>query len=228
MPAPLVLPGNVAGVRSWLKADSISLANGAGLTSWPDSSGNNAPATATTGTPTFQANVQNGLPSVRFTGSQLMSLPSGFASGFTAGTIFIVIKAVADPPGAAATSGIWSFGSDTAGGTDTHYPYTDGTIYDDWGSTTRKTTVNPTPSLAQFNVYSVISAAGAWTSWLNNAQLYTTSSNTVGFPTSPLLGGGATVNFNGDIGEVLIYNSALSTADRASVFSYLKARWGTP
>jgi len=36
------------------------------------------------------------------------------------------------------------------------------------------------------------------------------------------------VSSAGDISEILIYDSALSTADRISVESYLKAKWGTP
>lgn len=34
--------------------------------------------------------------------------------------------------------------------------------------------------------------------------------------------------FDGDIGEVLIYPSSLSTGDRNTVEAYLKAKWGTP
>jgi hypothetical protein len=33
--------------------------------------------------------------------------------------------------------------------------------------------------------------------------------------------------FNGDIGEIIIYNSALSNTDRAAVEAYLTSKWGS-
>ena len=44
------------------------------------------------------------------------------------------------------------------------------------------------------------------------------------------VGGKFSINaaFNGWIGEVLVYDGALSSGDRATIEEYLKAKWGTP
>ena len=40
--------------------------------------------------------------------------------------------------------------------------------------------------------------------------------------------GGAAVPYQGSLGDLLIYDSALSATNRQAVEAYLKAKWGTP
>jgi hypothetical protein len=42
------------------------------------------------------------------------------------------------------------------------------------------------------------------------------------------IGTGFGTFWNGDFGEILVYDAALSNADVNRVRAYLKARWGTP
>ncbi|HYG73957.1 MAG TPA: right-handed parallel beta-helix repeat-containing protein [Planctomycetota bacterium] len=89
----------LAGMLLWLKADAINLAPGTAIASWVDSSGNNRHATnnQTPYQPVFVANVQNGLPSVRFDGQKFLRLPGGFNEFSTGMTAFTVVRAQATP-----------------------------------------------------------------------------------------------------------------------------------
>lgn len=59
-------PDSLSGLALWLKADALSLADGAAVGTWPDSSSNARNATVAQGTPTFETNELNGKPVVRF------------------------------------------------------------------------------------------------------------------------------------------------------------------
>jgi hypothetical protein len=223
-------PASISGLVAWFKADAISGKNdGDAISSWTDSSGNTNHAVQATGSlqPLYKTAIQNGKPVVRFDGTDDY-VQFGDASALTAGTGFIVAKANADPAAASTNAGLWHLGTHAA--TPTFYPFTDSNVYDAFGTDSRKSTGNPTPTLAAFNVYTVSSAAGAWTSWFNGTQHFTTATNTVSFPTDPKLGRGiaAGVALLGDIGEFLLYNSALSAGNRQAVEAYLKAKWATP
>lgn len=64
-------PGDVDGLYAWYDADAISgLNNGDPVSTWTDESGNARNQTQVdTARPTYQTNIQNGLPGVRFDGS---------------------------------------------------------------------------------------------------------------------------------------------------------------
>lgn len=75
--------GNSTFNRLWLKADDLSLANGARVTSWADASGNSLTAVANanpsldvTIQPQFVTPSRNGLPSVLFDGGDYLTLGS--------------------------------------------------------------------------------------------------------------------------------------------------------
>lgn len=149
-------------------------------------------------------------------------------STLTAGEVFIVVKLDADPPAADAQTGFWDIGSDT--NLADAIPFTDGVLYDSFGSTARKTTVNPTPSLATaFRLYNVVSVSGEWTSFLDGTQLFTTATNTVGFTTTTLLGrsaGGAVNSFlDGDIAEFILFPRKLSAGEKTQMKAYFASRY---
>lgn len=218
-------PADVAGLWTWLKADAVTgTSNGAALNTWADSSGNGRNATAGAGVPTYQTNVVNGQPAVRFNGiDTFYSLPS--MAALTAGTVFVVLKRNLDPPVDGNKTGLWVLGSDPT--LPTAWPWTDGIIYEQAGTTARKTTVDPGPSLASWGLYMVRSAANDWSSYLNGTQLFSTATNTVGFHASPRLGAHtATFLLDGDVAEFLLYSTAVSATDRDSIEAYLASKYG--
>jgi hypothetical protein len=176
--------------------------------------------------PTYKTNIQNGLPVVRWDGVD--DLMRQNVIGWSNLTVFIVVKVDNDPPGADAQTGFWVLGGS---GQATHYPYTDSNIYDDAGSTVRKSTGNPTLSLSSaFRIYTVKSTAGEWTSWIDGTQHFTTGTNTVDDdPGAGIISLGTNSNgdrLDGDVGEMLIYDAALSSTDREAVEAYLADKWG--
>ncbi len=214
----------MANLQLWLKADAITgLNDGDRVTTWIDSSGNSRDATQSVAAdkPTYKTNILNGKPVVRFAASntEFMNLPN-FLTGFGAGELFLVIKVNNDPP-ATGSGGVYDFGSEAAS---SHYPFDDGVIYDEFATTARKTTGNPTPTLAAWRLYNVSSQANEWTSRIDGTQFFTTATNTVGWSTTPKIGG-ETFFCDGDIAELLLYSAVLSASDRTAVKTYLAAKY---
>jgi hypothetical protein len=211
------------GPTIWLKADlgTGQTVDGTNVTTWSDQSGNGNNATASATPPVYKTNIQNGLPIVRAANvGDYFTLPS--LASLTAGTVFIAVTG----NNSTTSSGLWGIGT---AGDETLYRYgPNGYIYDDFGTNSRKQTV--VQDVSGFNIYEVQSVAGAWTNWFNGNQLYTTASNTVSFSSTPwIFRANSTFHgFPGDVGEFILYSTALSTADRQSVETYLKAKWATP
>lgn len=210
----------------WLNAQNGVTISGSGVSTWADQSGNGNDANQTidSARPTNPANIVNNQPSIQFDGNNnLLNLPD-FASGFSAGETFITIQVVNDPIPTAATGGLWDFGADNAAMT--RFPWTTGVIYDEWGTTSRKTTVNPGTPLTQFNIYNVSSIPAEWANRLNGVQLFTTNSNIVGFQTDPVIGfsaNGSGGHLEGNLPEMIIYNNGLTLVERILVENYLSA-----
>lgn len=134
---------------------------------------------------------------------------------------WLVIKTPIDPPTIAIKTVPWSSGNIGASGH--HYPFTDGIIYEGYGTTVRKTTVNPTTTLAQFNIYNVSSKANEFVNRLNNSTLFSTTTNTVGFSATLEIGGQSNINhfFDGWIKAYLHFSTVLTTENRTKVFRFL-------
>lgn len=226
------MPLPTSGLILHLDADDLSgtLSDGDPVATWPDQSGlgNDAAQATAANRPVFKTGIINGLPAIRFGGlasDQYLIWASNPFSGATAGEIFIVLATVEDPPASSDNSGLWNISAHS----NAHYPYTDGVVYDNFGTTSRKTTGNPTQDLTEWHWYNVSSAAGAWTSRINGIQHYTTPSNTVAFDvSSPWLGkSGSIFNFRGDMAAVIAYDHVLTAQDRADVEDYITQRWFT-
>jgi hypothetical protein len=217
-------PDDIAGLVGWWKADSLSLSDNDAITTWPDSSGNGNTFAGAIG-PTYKTAIQNGLPVARFDGVD--DVLKTAALGWSNLTVFIVVKATADPAAVQNDTGLWRMSQ----GASTHYPFTDGVVYDGAGSDARKTVGNLASSLAAFRLYGVLSTAGEWTAYLDGVEVFTTGTNTVANPTGSApdmwLGHNDLGNpFEGDIGEMLVYDAALSDTDREAVETYLADKWG--
>jgi hypothetical protein len=157
----------------------------------------------------------NGRPSVNWDNFDYVDL--GNLSALTEGEIFRLVKKDADPP--VGQGFFWLFGTS---GSSSHVPYTSGTIYDDFGSNVRKTTVDPTPALTSWRLYSVYSAASDWASYLDGTQIYSTGTNTVAFNS------GAYFTSDGELntGEDILFSSKLSAPDRTIVFNDIETNYG--
>ena len=220
-------PSSITGLQVWLRADSYSLNDGDPIsTDWTDLSGNSR-APSPINTPTFRTNQVNGKPVVEFTSASneyFDSFNGWNPSGQTAGHGFIVIKVKNDPPAVDTASGLWYFGSTAL---DTHYPYTDSNIYDGFGSTTRQTVGDPTPSLATYRLYEVFSASNDWGALLDGASLFSTGTNTVGFNSAPRLGAdnSPAVFINGFVAEFFLYNKKLSAGEQSTIYTYISNRY---
>ena len=226
----LIIPVNsllpATGAAWWLRGDDIQL-NGSTVSQWNDKTGNGLHWTQGSAPlqPTWVASAINGKPGLSFSAAAQQELigPNLFALGFTAAETFIVFQINADPPATGAKCGFWRTESAASVAV---VPFTDGIIYDGFGSTIRKTTINPVPSLASPRIYSVITTSSEWTSALDGVQIYTTATNAVGWNTATRLGSSVTNWFDGVMCEWITYPAKLSTTDRAKTLAYLKSRYG--
>lgn len=227
------LPDTVSGLMLWLRADlgvfqdaafSTPAASGDPVGGLQDQSGNENHFTqATAGDrPVRQDGVVNGQSVLRFDGSN--HFLNGTMDTALAYNAFIVLKVDVDPPVDIAQSGLWCF---SPSADSVHWPLTETNIWETFGSTARRNTGDPATDLTQFNLYRVSSASGAYTTYLNGTQHFTTATNTVGMDTTPKLGQSiaATRHMDGDIAELLIYDSILSGANLAVVHAYINDRY---
>jgi hypothetical protein len=217
-------PTDLANLWTWLKSASGLTTSGGKVTAWADQSGSGHGATdpGNANNRLVVGATQNSIATLSGDATDFMNLPT--MVGLTAATMFCVAKKNNDPPGAASSAGpVFSTGTS---GTNTQWPFTDGVIYDGNGSNTRKTVGNPTPSLASYFVASIRSAANDYEFLLNGTSLVQLAVNTVAFSATPTIMSSGTSHFNGLVGEIIIYSTALSQANRQKVEGYLAWRWG--
>jgi hypothetical protein len=196
---------------------------------WPDISGNGRNATQGTAgnQPAIISGGLNGRQVRRFNGSTSRLEIGQFLSG--AATAFYVCKRVTDPAVSVGTTGpvLGDWGT-AAGSFGNHFPWTDGVIYDHFGTAARKTCGNPTVSLTSWRLISQLTAASDWRFYIDGSLFFSTDANNVAWRAGPKIG----VSYNysyyyyGDIAEILIFPTALSPADRLAVERYLGAKWG--
>ena len=216
------------GLSTWLRADSGVLKDGNNaISDWADSTGNGNDGTqnVTSAQPLYVANVINGKPVVRFDGSaSVLSLPN-FASTFTQGEVFVVVKNNSIGP---SVNSLWLLGDDSIWNPSA-YPGDDGTgsIWEIFGTRNQKNTGKPSQPLDQFNLYNVSSKTSEFVTRINGREHFRTTSNTVFFPSAPNLGGAVYSGFHlkGDIAEVLIFKRVLSQDERNSVDLYLNQKY---
>jgi hypothetical protein len=211
-------PTDISGCKLWLAADALGLSDNDPVGSWPDASGQGNDGSVQAGAfrPLFKTNQVNSKPIVRFdfTNTYTMTF-TNWMSGLSAATIFAVVKQTA-------SSGVLFQNWDNDGDTE-FYPFGDGNIYIGTGSTSRKSCGAPITPVTAFHIFGVITQAGGWELRLNDGVQFSTGSNTVGWNTSPEIGYNAAPS---DVAEVIVYDSALGSTDRASVIAYLNVKYG--
>jgi fibronectin-binding autotransporter adhesin len=228
------ISGSGIALQRWYDAADVGNggaqpANGSAVSTWSDKSGMLQDAvTVGTTAPTFVAKGINGLPAVQFGANSYLSFPTaGLASGADGSTIFVVSQLTSPLPGwdwmvaYGNAAGAQARGIGMTGGSQIDYT---AMFVDVQAPPTISTGV---PIIAD----AVFGGAGSSVVGFYN---YNGSSGSVSM--NPVLNTvltegniGKQVTFNeywaGQIGEVLIYNGALTDAERQAVETYLQRKW---
>ena len=231
---PIWSPRQLPHLVAWLRADALLSLNVQAILGWGDLSGNGNGCLGGGAQPLFNGGTVAGQPAVTFQAAnlQILQFVNSFAA-LTSAHLFCIFQKIADPPPVAAKGGLFLFGTSGVG---SYIDFTDGIIYDDSGSTTRKTAGAPVHTLAAPTLYEVLSAPGLWTDWVNGDQQFTTNVNTVSFPAGhgSKLGGSTDVGayLDGWIAEFILCGSTtvgagdpLSSGDVALLKKYLRDRY---
>ena len=214
-------PLPVANLRLWLRADVGAVSP---LGFWADQSGRGNNAVQTTGSlqPLVTVAALNGEPVVHFGDNSYLNLPDNLMTGAVAGDLLLVMRSTA-PEGA--YRGLLSLSA--AGGGD-WVPYGgDSNFYEGFGSSQRYGPFGVSPAWYQYGLYNLTAAPGEWTARLNDQVQFASTSNTVVFPSTGMLLGSSSEGalFEGDIAEVLLFDHALTDAERQSWETYLNAKY---
>ncbi len=173
----------------------------------------------------------NGLPTLTFSGAQYLS---GFNAAYLNGSAYTIFTVSAvNAAGNQYMLGTNHSGTDNQGlhfGYRTTNDFTLAQYANDLDYTTA-VGYNGTSEVAMDWAGKLDTTSGH-ALYFNGGSAVKTTPSTVGFnaqtSTDGILGAGYAFNnpFHGDIGEVLIFNSALSDAQRLAVDSYLQNKWG--
>lgn len=227
--------GIVAGAAAWWKADSLSLSDGDPVATWADSTGNGFDATqATSGyRPTYKTAIRNGLPVVRFTGSDAAKhhLESGVSASSAAVTMHAVVyhSSISNSLGtviASTSTGAWQIDLSNSGGL---------RLLRQYAANVGSSGAGTTPTGAWY-ILTARYGSGAWklrvngTSYSGSGSHTPSASRTVVMGRNPGAGaptaGPSNEWFGGDIGEAIYYHSALSDTDVQTNEDYLADKWG--
>jgi hypothetical protein len=222
-------PLSIGGLAMWLRADrGITLDTSNNVEEWDDQSAFGAIATQPTASsrPRYSLHQINAQPTVSFVAAAASLLQISTWPPLSGAHAFVVQQRIASPPTTASETGFWYLTGDQT--YVASVPFTDNHVYDNFGSTTRHLTPTVPSSMAQPNIYEVVSRAGIWSAAENGTVFFTSTGNSVSFASSPLLIGANTLGeyYDGDWAELIIYDHELSSQDRIDVLQYLAARYG--
>jgi len=217
----------------WLRGDDRVMASSK-VATWTDKSGNGRNYTQGTDANRPTVGTLGGQDAIVFSRAAATVLLGPSLSGLTAAHLFVVVAVDSDPPPPDSpgnnNTGAWQFSTTTFA---THFPLSDGVVYEQFGTSARKTIGNPTPSLAALRLYEVVSVAGEFTARLDGTQIYTTGTNTVEWRAVETSIGGSidvsgsagAVRMNGKIAEFIVYPSKRNATQLANVYAYLEDRY---
>ncbi|MDQ3130552.1 MAG: hypothetical protein M3Q99_07310, partial [Acidobacteriota bacterium] len=180
-----------------------------------DQSGNNNHEQILTGNslPTLEFNYFNERVARKLTNSYVNL---GNLSSFSEGEAHRLFKVSTDPPVGSEVGLFWNIGNS---GESKNFPFQDGNIYDDFGSTVRKLVGNPALPMTAWRLYSVFSAANSWQAFLDAQSLYSTTTNTVGFNSNSSLES-ARLMYDSDF---LLFDQKLTNSDRQKIWDNIEA-----
>jgi hypothetical protein len=225
------VPQRASNLLLWLRGDAGVVSSSGNVSQWTDQSqnGNNASQTTGSNQPTVVTNALNGLGTISFNGTnQWLSLASGFANFTQGASIFVVTKPTS------ITTGVrfLDFGN---GQTNNNISFreqasTGFSLYSYNGATASNVTSSTGLGTGSYQLLEAIhSGAG-------NATLYSNGAQTAQGNLSNINNVARTGNFigkdfntttflNGQIAEILVYNSALTNGDKAAIESYFKSKY---
>lgn len=196
--------------------------------------------------PNYQTNVIGGQPAIWFIAPftnggvryHYMQSSTGLSNAFdgkwTNGEAFIVVKVFRDPAPAGAgqnSNSFWRLNAANMAAPFQHYPWTDGTIYEPFGTSVRKDNIATTVKLTNWIIYNVVTRPGLYQIRQNGNLIYDSAVNTVAWRNDNYVLGASSIaqyQFTGWIAELLCYgNSELSVADRLQTMQYLTNKFGS-
>jgi len=147
----------------------------------------------------------------------------------TAAEIWVVLNA-----GASTNQSHWQFGGSGSG---SNYPFSDGKIYEDFGSVTRNSWT-PTMSINAWRIYRVANNGTTFQAWLDGVSQFTAAGQAFGWKSAPTLGSAVSgINWTGKMAEVLVRSQVSTTLEAGDITNYLRAEhlavpqysgWGIP
>ncbi len=212
----------------WLDAESmVSLSDDDPVATWYDLSGNGRDATQGTAAnqPLFKTGVQNGKPVMRLDGGNDVFNFDGTFLANSDYTIFIV-EARND------TAVNYLFGKTTGGPSNghLHLGYRDNTTFTHahWGNDYNMGVSGFSTKAFKMHSWHLDSAGGSGRQTYTDGNLLGSNTGTGQLTeyNSALLGGRTSDMFNGDIAEVIIYDSYLNGQERNQVGWYLAQKYG--
>lgn len=209
-------PPPVSGYITWWAADNITgLSDADPVSSWNDASGNAIHATQSTGglKPTYQTNELNGLPVVRFDGSD--RLVGSSASLITLSRSVFVVAKQTTATGEDCIFDVGNWMALTANGSSWTWYGTASEAFT--GTNLAWSVVSVTQDSSSGGEVYVDGAFAR--SLLNSGTGAGSGSFAIGDTD------GSALFFTGDIAEIIIYPSKLSSPDRISVENYLSAKY---
>jgi hypothetical protein len=231
---PLIIPGCVG----WLDASDVSTitSSGGSVSSVRNKVNSGVPFIQGVGTdqPTTGTRTINGLNSLDFDGANDYLTANALASLFTGDDkpMTILSACLCDDPTVISQSSIWAVGSSA-----TTTPFYSQVYQNSLNVANRRddssSQVNSSAAyIAGNNVNCLVFTGTTVSSYTNNTTNYSGTSQNTGVLTLDRFAIGATIRstntnfFNGIIGEVIIYNRALSDSERILVQRYLGNKWG--
>ena len=232
-----IQPDDVEGLKLWLKADALTgLSDGDTVTTWADSSGLGNDATQSDGSkkPIYKVSIINGKPVLRFDGVNDILATAAVANSNDAATVIIVAKVTTKT----AYGHFVCYGTNLSGSWNFRQTGTTGRLTLSNGETNigagaiNDSTPDGTTADLQGQGFKVlagdVTSGNLWTIWENGGEK-DTATETFTLSASEVLtvGGRPDLGFlNGDIAEVIVFNSALSVSNREGIQTYLGNKYG--
>lgn len=216
-------PASLTDLYAWFDADQQPEANGAGVSTFTDQSGNGHDATTAGTAPLMATGFLNGKNALHFSASGTgLVVPSTFLSGLASAAIFFVAQAHAK--GGSVYGYMDNFNNFS------FTPYTDSNFYVGFGHATRHTFADPI-GLDTPYVYGETVAVGAWEARFNGADAATATGTPAAVAwrnNSRYIGSGGSVasQFNGYIMELIFCNDVPASGDRQTIEGYLAWKYG--